>query len=105
MIADRIKAKFPASKNVADSTIELFEQEATRAAITDGARTTHPMFDDLVDAYICHLLVSQRLVDERVSSKSVGDVSTSFAKSGEKTESFFDTYKRLLIKVAGIRRF
>jgi hypothetical protein len=73
---------------------------ARKAVINDGVSENHESFADLQILMAAHLLDSTGAIGGSVASRSVGDVSVSFARSAG--ESYKALYRTLKIKVTGI---
>lgn len=68
----------------------------------DGVAEKHENFADLQQYFAAHILDAGWLLDSYISSRSVGDVSTSFGSMSKEVHTWHDLYKALLTSVRGL---
>jgi len=79
--------------------------QAKRHTIRDGIAEDHEAFSDLQMAYAGYLLEMRGVITVgTIQSKSIGDVSTTFAqRQGEPEGSFLSVYKRIKTQIFGFQ--
>lgn len=102
---ERIRLILPGAVKVDSSVIDFFARKAKKEAMRQGVPLTHELFEDIVDAYICHLLISTGTVQGAIASRSVGDVSVNFVTEKDRATTFLEDYNTLIIRAIGITRF
>jgi hypothetical protein len=92
--------ELPINENDAAMTarIEFSKRHVKRAGVSES----HESYDDLVILAVCVLMEARGLLTGALSSKSIGDVSTSFKNSEEEPKSWAMQYKELLTNARGL---
>ena len=88
------------SGGIPSARLNLILETARKSVIRDGISENHESFADLQMIFSAHLLDSGGTIGGTVASRSVGDVSVSFARGG--TESYMDQYQRMKTQIMGL---
>lgn len=75
---------------------------ADRFVQADGFYPTDVNYADLHCYYSAHLLQVRGIIEQDVASKSVGDVSTSYANQAQGESRWLNEYNRLSRKLRGL---
>ncbi len=87
-----------------DATLQSMLDKAARQVIDDGINESHARFVDCQEAYASHLLSSAGIIGGPLASRSVGDVSVSFAQPAQGARTWMGEYRILKAGIRGIVR-
>lgn len=102
--AQNLKVILGGGNGLDDAQIQKALDSARRIVISDGIPESHESFGDLQEYYAAHLLEASGAVNGAVASRSIADISVSFAQGQGQSSSYLSLYRRLRASVLGIRR-
>lgn len=91
-------------EGLSEAALQKALDSAGRIVVSDGVAESHECFGDLQEFYAAHLLETSGAVGGAVASRSIADISVSFARGGSERSGYLAQYRRLRAAVIGIRR-
>jgi ABC-type sulfate transport system substrate-binding protein len=86
---------------VPSARLSLLLETARQTVVRDGIPENHESFASLHMLFTAHLLDSGGAIGGSLASRSVGDVSVSFASEGESYKSLYQTLKTQIVGLSG----
>lgn len=92
------------AEGLEEARLQQALDKARRIVVSDGIAESHESFGDLQEFYAAHILEVSGAVDGTIASRSIADISVSFARGQGQSSSYLSQYRRFRAGVIGIRR-